>query len=511
MRRTLGSAHLIAAGVTLSTLPVFVSPAFAQDVPDQTDAEQSATPPSSNPPLVDTPLEPAPDATPAEQAPTGMEEGTAAAAEETAAAEDTAALVQKVEALEAEMAMLKAAQEEAALASALNEEEVETETEVLKLYGFVDMGLQRLFGSDIMEASFNGNALTFVVGNINLYADANPHPDWRALAEIRFTNAPHGNVSMLGSTVPGFESTFERQSTQQFDPHATAANTYMWGGYTVIERAWVEWKRFQQFRLRLGSWFTPFGIWNVDHGQPTLIAATTPQFIQQMYLPLRQTGLQALGSFFIDDWELAYRAWISNGRTELSVQDLNDDKAFGARTFLRKESGSFSLQLGGSYHRGRVANKVIDMVRFLPEVDYDFYETLAYTENVIGADASLDVGPFRFRAEGTAQLRQFDEGKRVSELGYGEPDSWRMGLYSLVAYQLPFWGLEPFVAAEVMKYPQGLNDGVVELAPGLNVRFNPAVTLKMQGTHSWFFKYGGGGDDSFGNLLSLVSRLVVAF
>src|SRR5690606_2583904 len=328
-----------------------------------------------------TPGEAPPGEAPADEAPAGeaAEEEAAEGAEEAGSeapadlATEMAALKARLEELEkkqeaAQMdtflaADLAAKEEQLELEALATEEPIDVAQPAFRLYGFMDMGIQRMFADagSSTDASFNGNALTFAVGNINQYFDYTPHRDWRGLAEIRFTMAPHGNATIGGiDPLTGQINAASRVSTQQYDPHSTAGNAPMWGGYTVIERAWIQWQKYDALQIRIGHWFTPIGIWNVDHGSPTLIAATTPQIIQMMFAPIRQTGLQVLGSFFVSEWELGYRAWLSNGRNEIAVLDLNDDKAFGLRTFVRKEGGDFNLQVGATYHHGRVADRIAE-------------------------------------------------------------------------------------------------------------------------------------------------------
>ncbi len=429
---------------------------------------------------------------------------------------------QEIAELKEAVVALQAAQEEAEMAALLGgDEALDVEQDLFRLYGFMDMGFQRSWVNDesIVAATFDTNASTFVVGNIDLYFDFNPHPDWRALAEIRFTNAPHGDIEEFGG-ITG--KNFKRTNTSQFDPHATQLNARLWGGYTVIERAWIEWKRFQQFRLRTGSFFTPFGIWNVDHGSPTLISSAMPQFIQQNFFPVRQTGMQALGSFFAGDWEVAYRAWLTNGRTEISTLDFTDDKAFGGRFFAKKDGGTVRSQFGASYHHGRVSDKIVDITGAPPvteSITFNNYESEAYVENIMGVDISVDVGDLRIRSEATAQLRRFEEGKRRN-VGISSPipgaqyaDYWRKSVYGLVAYQLPWWGLEPYFYGEVMQQDWELPDGLAMIAPGLNIRFNPSAQLKTQFTRAIFFnwKHEKPGDESFNNVTSVLARLVLAF
>ncbi len=84
-----------------------------------------------------------------------------------------------------------------------------------------------------------------------------------------------------------------------------------------------------------------------------------------------------------------------------------------------------------------------------------------YTENILGVDLSLDIGDTRIRSEGTARLKQYEPGKRP-ELGYTapvagalEPDAWSFSVYALVAQQLPWWGLEPYMYAELLQRALG--------------------------------------------------------
>ncbi len=443
---------------------------------------------------------------------------------ELATSEETAkGLSEDVAALRAEVAELKARQEEAEMAALLAEDPVEVDEPMFKVYGFMDMGLQRSWVNkrSLVAALFDTNALTFATGNIDLYFDFNPDPDWRALAEIRFTGAPHGHVENFG----GLGGGFERNSTQQYDPNGTVVNAPVWGGYSVIERAWIEWNRYQQFQLRTGHFFTPFGIWNVDHGQPTLISLALPQFIQQTFLPLRQTGLQALGSFFAGNWEIAYRAWLTNGRTETNWLDFTDDKAFGARVFLRNDGGKLRTQLGASYHHGKVENKVVDITGAPPlteNVEFESYSTEAYTEDIIGADISVDIVDTRIRAEYIGQLRRYEDGKRpvngieMNVPGTYQPDGWRQAGYLIVAQQLPWWGLEPYLYGEIMRQDWGIaGDGLALASLGLNIHFTPAAMLKTQYFQSWFFKWKQAddfpGDSKLNNTKSVVARLVLAF
>lgn len=509
------NSSLLGAAALLASSTIWAQDDAATEAAGE--PQTSAKPVEADPVEAD-PVEAAPATTP-KPAPI---EATTTAEDAAAAEEDSSPAPTRAEhdALKAQVAELKAKQDEAEMNALVLDDEVDVTQELFKVYGFMDMGLQKTWVDEksLIAGTFDANALTFAVGNINLYFDFNPDPDWRALAEIRFTSAPLGNVENYG----GLAGTFERTSTKQNDPHGAVINAPMWGGYTVIERAWIEWKKFQQIRLRVGSFFTPFGIWNVDHGSPTLISTAMPQFVQQSYFPLRQTGVQALGSFFHGDWEYAYRAWLTNGRTEQNPLDFSDNKAFGGRLFALKDGGNVHAQLGASYHHGSVEDKQVNILSAPPlseTIEFEAVSSWEYTENVFGVDVSLDIGDTRIRSEGTARLKQYEPGKRP-ELGFTspvqgglEPDAWSFSVYALIAQQLPWWGLEPYMYAELLQQHWGLPDGVVVLGPGLNMRFSPSAMLKMQVSRAMFFDWIDEipGDDSLNNATSFVSRLVLAF
>jgi hypothetical protein len=299
-------------------------------------------------------------------------------------------------------------------------------------------------------------------------------------------------------------------------------NAPLWLGGVVIERAWIEWNRYPAFQVRTGNFFTPFGIWNVDHGQPTLISSFLPQFMLQNYFPIRQTGVQALGSFFIKEWELGYRAWVTNGREDATNLDFNDDKAVGTRVFLRNETGKIRSQFGGSVHHGRVADKVVNITQIptsAQSVDFEVEETLAYYETILGLDLSLDIGDTRIRTEGIARLSIYEDGKRGapardSEVYNSLPaDDWAFGAYLVVAQRLKFWGLEPYLFGDIMQQNRAFPDGILTAGPGLNVHFNPSAMLKLQTSRGFVFDWTEDlpSDASRNNTYSFVSRLVIAF
>src|ERR1019366_1661877 len=440
---------------------------------------------------------------------------------------DTAALVAAMTAQKAEIDAQKKALEEASkrvddLDSKVDAAQAPAEgiEDKFKIYGFTDVGVERVWlDPTTPTANFlnSSNATSFVIGNLDFYFDAKPVKDWRSLVEIRFTNAPQGLVTGLG----GLGGGFKRTSTQQLDPNSGSLAAQMWTGTIVIERAQVDWTHFDAFKLRVGNFLTPFGIWNVDHGTPTLIAIQEPLLLQYQGIPIRQTGLMAFGNAFAGDWELGYMATLTNGRQELSNFAFNDDRGFGARIYANDEKGDLTLKFGASGYTGRTQDLEIDATSLAP-LTITSKANWKYREWIGGLDVSIDVGRTRIRAEAAIRKVDFDPGfhdlaNPLDAAGAFQPNSIYTSAYVLVAHQLPFLGLQPYLLFDTIHGPFTTGDTGLGPSVGLNVRFNPSVMLKMQVLRALEFDFRKqpgnypGLDIAKGNFTDAVARLVVVF
>jgi hypothetical protein len=458
-----------------------------------------------------------PAAQPADAGPPGPTAGEPADA---AAALDPAALNAKIEKLQQAFDRLKAEQEAAAAAaSEVSTEDSSTKSEPLKIYGFTDVGVQRVWMSEKSPIArlFPVNDTSFVVGNVNLYFDAQPIEHFRGLTELRFTNAPQGDVINYG----GLAGTFERKSTFSYDTGGTAVNAPMWAGSVVLERAWLEWNEHQALKVRVGNFFTPFGIWNEDHGSPTLISLALPQFIIQKWIPIRQTGVMLYGSAFAGDWELGYQGTFTNGRQEISNLNFDNNFGVGGRLYARRDTGAVNSTFGLSYFTGTTVENRIDVVASptgISGIALEDETTTEFTEHVLGADATVDIDATRIRAEAMVRRRVYRPGYRAKgdmlfSAGSYIPDAWQQAAYLLVAHQLPWAGLEPFLYVEAQEQPLIIGDALFVASGGLNVHFNAAVQLKTQAMRGYFMSWllDSPYDPSVNNVTSVYSRLVMAF
>lgn len=399
------------------------------------------------------------------------------------------------------------ASESAPLPTAMVPDADELEPRPLEISGFFDVGFNRFYTSDESQLNFlfPTRAATFVLGNINLFFDANPSPGWRSLVEIRFTNLPHGEEISFADPLGG---EYERRDTRVSDFTSTSLRNDVVLGAIIIERAWAEYTFDDAFKVQAGYFLTPYGIWNQDHGTPTLISLLLPAFQADQYIPNRQLGVEVHGSFYPSGWQLGYHAYIANSRGPSQV-DLANEKAFGGRLFASSLGSYVKATVGTSAFYGSERDnekRVVSVDPYRVETE----ELGGMREWALAADTAIDAGPLRVRTEGMVQRRRkLDDLPRLGN----EPDHFAWDGYALAAYALPWFGLEPYGYFEVMHAPSALGDTVLIPSVGLNVHFSAAAQLKTQYAHATFHNFvtESDHDPSNNDVGNVSARLAVSF
>jgi hypothetical protein len=369
----------------------------------------------------------------------------------------------------------------------------------LELYGFADVTYTRLL---IPKSSvwnrFYVPTKSFTVGNFNLYMGSNLGDSWRALAEVRFLYLPNGADSVDPST-----GNVQRTNTTVLD-YAGFEEPIHWGGI-LIERVWVEHEFSTLFKLQIGQFLTPYGIWNVDHGSPTIIGIGAPVVIADELFPARQTGLQLYGNAFFDPVEIGYHVTLSNGRGPVEYQDFNDDKAVGARLYLKTDVFG-SLTVGTSAYRGgyydRSAKYVVTSTDGKTVVDQQFTTTSKYEEFSLGADLKWQWKHLLVQGEAIMNEAKYSQGGRprvqtvTSPQGF-QPDYLRWGGYALVGYRTPWVQTMPYATLQyVSADPDHASVPPIFAEQfGLNIQPTPAVVLK---TEVGFLHFSNAGSTGLG-------------
>jgi hypothetical protein len=358
----------------------------------------------------------------------------------------------------------------------------------LTLYGFTDIGFYKFF---IRKGSPLGAILypksTFTVGNLNLYLAGELGDGWRSLAEVRFSYLPNGSRTVDASGV-------QRADTLVSD--YTNMGRVRRTGSIMIERAWLEYAVNSKLTLRGGSWLTPYGVWNEDHGSPTIIPVSRPYVIGLELLPERQTGVLAFGNFFASDSvTLGYAVGVSNGRSPIGdFGDLDENKALTFR-LNGTYRGTGVLSFGASSYVGRYTDvqQSISLDGGVTRIDETV--THQYDEVTFGLDARYTLGGFHAQSEFLVNDELYTEEGRPIRIGnVFQPDNRRYGAYAVVGYRFDWFGLMPFATAEYFSLINVVEptrppstDVLMDFAVGLNARPTDNVTLKLEGNLGVFY------------------------
>ncbi len=393
----------------------------------------------------------------------------------------------------------------------------EDERQVLRIYGFTDVGFRfhRLLDgcTDTSLCIEEGKTPSrfrnlideypsFVLGNLNLYFDAEPVESFRMLTEVRLSRYPQGVES-------GLE--FARQDNEIYDyTSSTGRNRVTWSGI-ILERAQLEWNRYDAIRVTAGYFLTPYGIWNVDHGTPTLISLALPTFFAIEYIPTHLTGLQVHGRTDVGPADFGYHAYVANGRSP-TVLDNNPGKGIGGRAFVEwQEPFRTMAGLSGYYeHYVDRPKEVVDLNSFTIDSD----RTVDYQDWSIAADLSIDIGRTRFRGEYVLNRVDYEDGFRASPvLTRYAPDEWRQNFYVLLAHEIGKTGFEPYLYGEYTRRANPTDRASSISSVGANYSFNPYTKLKTQCFYTKFYAYDepDAPEVKQDNFITLDTRFVMAF
>jgi hypothetical protein len=358
----------------------------------------------------------------------------------------------------------------------------------LAIYGFADFGFYKYFlpaGSLLRAQVYEANA--FMVGNLNTYLAGELGGGWRSLAEVRFTYLPNGSRNISATGVERVVTPVQ-DYTNLGRPRST--------GSLFIERAWVEYSASNAFNVRAGSWLTPYGIWNEDHGSPTIIPVLRPYAIGLELLPERQTGLLLFGSFYASESvTLGYRIGLSNGRGPVSdYADLDENKAVTLRLQLHHH-GDGDLDLGASAYAGRYTD-LVQSLRSDDGISVQVEERLRerFDEFSWALDARYVNGGLHLQTEFIMNDKAYTDGGRPLRTGAEfQPDDRRYGGYLLAGYRFDWLGLMPYLIAEYFSLVNSFEitrpaDRIVTnyFGLGLNSRPSTNITLKLEGNYAFF-------------------------
>lgn len=124
------------------------------------------------------------------------------------------------------------------------------------------------------------------------------------------------------------------------------------------------------------------------------------------------------------------------------------------------------------------------------------------------ADITWRLQNLHLQAELVATQVRFDDDARVRAGDLTTPDHLKWGFYVLLAYELPFWNLQPYYLVERTDFGHQRYPDFTEywaMTGGLRVRFLPNVVLKLQ------YQYGDLQSEVLGTTGLVQAQLALAF
>jgi hypothetical protein len=309
-------------------------------------------------------------------------------------------------------------------------------------------------------------------------------------------------------------------STEFFDKSDALISN--WGG-VGIERSYVEWVPFDAFNVRAGKFFTPFGIWNVDHSVTVLLTPRVPYLLN--YIPRTQVGIQVHGTVYLPVVDIKYNLYVSNGQdVAAAVKDYANDKCFGGRLRMNAQSRLFNeLSLGVSGYYGRQiqkteylkvnysifndGNTVYQSNTANPDLDPFTKTYIDLEESLLGLDMKIDFKGLAIQGEGIYRKNNYkiysDDYIRTHFYVNSNPKIpiiW--AYYVQSSYKLPFSLLgakfTPYFRYEFMHrqvesissfLPRPDQGDLEVFSGGLNIRQNPFIVFKLNYTRALWSQY----------------------
>jgi hypothetical protein len=386
------------------------------------------------------------------------------------------------------------------------------QTTGLALYGFADVGFYKYFlpAGNLLRTRVNEDG-AFTVGNLNTYLSGELGNGFRSLIEVRFTYLPNCSRTITNGNL-------QRVGTETAD--YTGAGRPRNTGSIFIERAYIEYSASSALNLRVGSWLTPYGLWNEDHGSPTIIPVGRPYMIWLELMPERQTGLLASGSFYASESvTLGYQVGLSNGRGPIAdYGDMDENKALTLRLQLHHH-GDGALDLGAFGYGGRSTDVEESIVTTDTRVLVDEQIREQYDEIAWGFDARYVLGGLHLQSELIVHERAYTARGRPLRLGTQyQPDERRFGGYVLGGYRFDWLGLMPYATVDYFSYLNNdeltrppTRDVITDYSIGLNSRPTTNVTLKLEGKIGFFFVDNAKGSAFENPLPAVEAQIAWAF
>ncbi len=236
-------------------------------------------------------------------------------------------------------------------------------------------------------------------------------------------------------------------------------------GNVALEYGFVEYTVSDQFKVRVGKMFIPFGIFNEIHtAKPAFLSvkeASSTNKAERIvdgayrFFPRWGVGIALQGNGLIGGKEVDYDFFVSNGEQENSNPFEEDDNRAKAITARVRVELTGRLSMGSSFYFDRIT-----------EPGYTYLASH-------GIQIELIWETWRILAEGVQGFKKPDSGPAVKQIGW----------FIQPSYHFPN-GLTPYVRFERADPDRSLgNDDGVSLVAGINYEISRSYMIKIENNY----------------------------
>ena len=171
---------------------------------------------------------------------------------------------------------------------------------------------------------------SFHLHHLSLFFKQHLNENWRFFSEIEFEDAPKFSAGEP-MTILNCGADNICGGVNAADDTSTSINTLNDTEGKIFTEAFnidFTWRSYAN--LRFGRFFTPAGIWSIDHYPPFVATQERPLHIRKIF-PQTTDGVMIYGITSKANNFIAYDAYISNGENNTSHNDGNTHKAVGLR------------------------------------------------------------------------------------------------------------------------------------------------------------------------------------
>ena len=187
--------------------------------------------------------------------------------------------------------------------------------QALKISGYADV-----------EANLESDSRYFRLHHFSLFFHKAIAKDWRLFSEIEYEDGPlfeGANDTVTVATPGGGETTLSQIE------HGSGA--------VFLEAMNVDYRWRGALSLRMGRFFTPAGIWSIDHYPPFVVTQERPLHIRYLF-PQLVDGLDVYGRLNMGRHWFLYDLYVGNGENNNLVKgDQDGNKAIGIRSAIEMD------------------------------------------------------------------------------------------------------------------------------------------------------------------------------